>query len=475
MQRWHLTVGLASLALVAAIVAPRLIGNGTASAAPVAPPAVPPAPVSVAEAVPEIATPTAPAHVTVTAGLDRTAVAAGTSSERYLVVDVTAVAQVGERAPVDLAVVIDTSGSMRKQGKIQMARAAASRLASALSPGDELAMVGFSDRAYTFVLPQAANLNGVDDALAALHVGGETNLAAGIQRGGDEVFAGVSEGVKRVVIVSDGYPTVGDTSGDGLAEQIAALRARGVAVSTIGLGVDFDEDLLARLSGSGGGSYAFADDPNALESAFRRELERTATLVARDTRVHVELPAGVELVEFVGRTATREGTGWNVDVGSLSAGESRKVVARVRIEAGAPGSTAVAAVSASWDDRLDGTSGAARVDVATDVTPEVAAAEKSYDRDNNIAANEARSGWFMDQAARAFARGDAGEATEIARHAQVELQAPMAATPSPALDAVNDKLGAQGQRYADTPPMAKPSEARRMVIEAKVDAMDAYQ
>jgi Ca-activated chloride channel family protein len=465
MQRWHVTFGLATLALLGAALAPRLMKAGTAEAAAEAPVVPPAAPESAVE--PD---PARSGHLVVSAGLDRTAVAAGATSERYLVVTVAAPADATTRKPVDLTVVVDTSGSMKRQGKMEMARAATLALGGALGPQDELAIVGFAEYASVMMYPSpGGDAEGLRRAVSWLTPGGETNLGSGLEAARGQVFSGISTGEKRVVVVSDGYPTVGDKSASGLAKLADDLRREGVAVSTIGLGVDFDEDLLVGVSAAGGGRYTFADDANELSEAFRRELARTATLVASDTKVRVEIPDGVELIEFVGRTATKDGHAWLVDVGSVSAGELRKVVARVRVTAGAPGSTPVARVSATWDDRLDHAPGHASVGVSASVVTAVAEAEQSYDEKNNVAANEARGGWFMDRAARAYARGDADEAQRIAGQARAELAAPMAATPSPSLEKLDDTLAVQADAY-DAPAAAEPS--RRVVLEAKATAMD---
>lgn len=471
MERWHLTFALATLALGAALIAPRLSGGADE---PV--PDVPPAPEAPPEPlIPEVkGVPDRAGHLVVSAGLDRSAIAAGTTSERYLVVTVAAPADLGgERRPVDLTVLVDTSGSMKKQGKLQMAQDAATRLASALGPEDELAIVTFSESSRTLVRPGPGGRPEIYDAIANLRAGGETNLGEGLWRAHTEVIDGTSTGEKRVLVVSDGYPTVGETSGTALGRRVDALRASGVAVSTIGLGVDFDDDLLAGLSRSGGGTYAFVDDASAFEDAFRRELSRSATLVARDTQVRIAMPAGVELVEFVGRDATRDGGGWLVDVGSLSAGEVRKVVARVRVQGGAPGKAAIASVGATWDDRVDDAPGYASVSVAAPVVAAVVEAEKSYEPMNTVAANEARGSWWMDQAARAYSRGDAVEAQQITKRARDELAVPMGAVPAtsaPELDDLDEAFARQAEQYDDVQPDSP--AARRVVLESKADAYD---
>src|SRR5688500_2203271 len=134
MKRWHLTFGLTSLALGAAYLAPRLAG-WRAPTVEAVPPVETPPPVLIPE-LPPAPPPPPSRHLIVDAGFDRGAVLGHDSAERYLTIEVRAPEEAGVavRRPVDLAVVMDTSGSMSATGKIDQAKRAAKAIAEQMLP-----------------------------------------------------------------------------------------------------------------------------------------------------------------------------------------------------------------------------------------------------------------------------------------------------------------------------------------------------
>lgn len=434
MQRWQLTVGLFSAALLAALVAPRL-----AAAPPMSPP-TPQIPSRVAER------PTPPpglpiGHVEVTARLDRAAILADATSERFLTITVGAVATRGPmiRRPIDLAVVMDVSGSMSANGKMDHAKRAAKRLVSEMHPEDTYALVTFEDDATTVIPPtQVLDPGLLHRAIDQIYEGGGTNLYAGLDRGAREIRRGLEDdAVGRVVVLSDGHANVGTIEPDALARLASEWAADGVTVSTIGLGLDFNEDLLATLSDVAGGTYAFVDDPNELETVFAAELNRSVSLVARRTAVHITLPAGVDGLEVIGWDAERHAQGWTVWLGDVYAGETRKIVARVRVDGGDSGSVEVADVRAEYHDLIEGRMSASTATAAAQVTTDPERLGASMNRDAAAEASRAWGTWHLDQSARAYAEGNVEESKRLISEGRkvLESAARQLAMPSLAEDA----------------------------------------
>ena len=434
MKRWHLTFGLATVALGAAYFAPHLFAKAS-SPAPVPPPAPPPAPdVKIAEIVttppPLEAVPQG--RLVVDAGLDQTAVHSHRTTERYLTITVTAPEVGGEplRRPVDLSVVMDTSGSMSARGKIDQARRAAKVLANQMQPGDTYSLTVFNDDA-TVVVPSNPVTNPRDIALAIdrIYEGGGTNLFAGMDRGSREVKRNLRDGAAaRVVILSDGKANVGVTDDNALVRFAADLAGDGVALSTIGLGLDYNEDILARLADVGGGTYDFVDNASELESVFSDELQRMAAVVARSTNLELTLPDGVTPIEVIGWDARAVGNGWNVYLGDMYAGETKKIVAKVRIAGAAPGEIAVANASAAYLDVIDQADARSHDDASVLVTDDASVVRASVDRARAIDATRAVGSQFLDMSTRAYARGDrarsaalAGEGTRLLRDKAASL------------------------------------------------------
>ncbi len=452
MHRWQLTAVLTTTALAAVFIAPRLEAL-VHKAAPVKlkPAALPPA---------------MPAgHLIVEAGLDRDALLLGSTETRFLAVTVTAPEGIGQtvRRPVDLSVVIDTSGSMAARGKIDYARRATKMLASEMQPGDRFSVVTFSDRANRLIASQSVeNIGHLHQVIDGIYEGGGTNLYAGMEMGGQEVQRSLSPGmVGRVVVLSDGHANVGLTDPTALSQYASVLAQGGVSVSAVGLGLDYNEDMLADIADLGGGSYDFVDNPRGLTDVFTDELRRTASVVATDINVDLRLPEGVEGLDVIGWDATPSAAGWSVRLGDMVAGEQRKIIARVRVRADHEGAIDVAHLKANYTDLIDQRSAQARTQASAVVTDDARLALKSVNTPLAVAANQAWGNWFLDQSARSYATGDlAGSAALLAEGNQV-LSTASADLNSKVLGRDAEELAEQAVIYQQYAPAS--SEGKRAI------------
>jgi Ca-activated chloride channel family protein len=437
MQRWHVTLGLSVTAVVGLLLAPRLLGMG---GAPVAAPTPAPLPEQDVIATPPPATPDGLplGHLRVAASLDRTAVLAGGDNERFLTITVSAPAALGDgdRRPVDLSVVMDVSGSMAARGKMEEARRSAKALATQMGPADTFSLVVFNDDATT-VIParRMDDPRAVANAIDRIYEGGGTNLYAGMDRGAEQVRRSRTDGaVSRMVVLSDGNANIGITDPGALSRFAADLAADGITVSTVGMGLDYNEDLLAHLADLGGGSYHFVAPGTSMEHVFQQELVNTSTVVGQGTVVHVELPPEVSPVELIGWEGTRNGNGWDVFVGDVYAGGTKKVVARVRVRpTSGQGELAVAAVDARYHDIPDGRDAHTPGATTARVTTDAAAVKASTDQASGFAANRALGSWYLDQSTRAWERGNNAEAQSLAEQATATLRQAAADFDAPGL------------------------------------------
>lgn len=156
--------------------------------------------------------------------------------------------------PFSLCILLDTSGSMAGEGKLDAALFDVERVIGAMGSRDEVALIAYANNA-TVVIPripapmarrEPANLRG-------LRAGGATNLSAAMRLGA--TLLADSSKRRHILILSDGAPNRGVTTSDGLLAQTRALVASGVRVSAIGLGVLRDQGLLARIAFTGTGTY----------------------------------------------------------------------------------------------------------------------------------------------------------------------------------------------------------------------------
>lgn len=293
------------------------------------------------------------------AGFDRALIRRGGDSVRFLVVDVTAPTVEAEKtpavskAPLNLALVIDASGSM--QGTpIAAAKEAARRVAASLGAADRLSVVSF-DSDITVHLegrPQdAVGQAAAAAAIAALEAGSSTDLGGGWLRGCACVARVMEEhpGLRnRVVVLSDGQANRGIVEPDELATHASQLRARGLLSSAVGIGESYSDAQLEAIAASGGGRLHHAAAAAEIVELVLGELEELRETVVESCDLVLETPPGFA-AELVGDyAATHDAGRWSCVVGSLASGALRRVVWKIHCPAGKLGESAELSIGASW-------------------------------------------------------------------------------------------------------------------------------
>ncbi|MEP6822639.1 MAG: VWA domain-containing protein [Chthoniobacterales bacterium] len=211
----------------------------------------------------------------------------------------------GRRAPMNLAVVLDRSGSM-EGAKIEKARQAAAMAVDKLGDDDFFSLVTYDNETCLLIPPQRVGNRDNREAMKArihgIQPGGSTALYAGVVLGARQVrdrFA--KERVNRVILLSDGIANSGPSSASELASLGRELRSDGIAVSTVGLGDDYNEDLMTALAEASNANYYYVKDAEKLPSVFAQELGSARSLLARSIVIRIEAPEGVRLKEIIGR------------------------------------------------------------------------------------------------------------------------------------------------------------------------------
>jgi Ca-activated chloride channel family protein len=209
------------------------------------------------------------------------------------------------RAPMNLAVVLDRSGSM-EGAKIEKARQAAAMAIDKLSDDDFFSLVTYDSETDLLIPPErVGGRDHREDLKARIHriqPGGSTALHAGVVLGAKQVRRFLEkERVNRVILLSDGLANVGPSSPSDLASLGRELRGEGIAVSTIGLGDDYNEDLMTALAEASHANYYYVKDAEKLPGIFAEELGAARSLLARSIIIRIQVPDGVRLKEIIGR------------------------------------------------------------------------------------------------------------------------------------------------------------------------------
>jgi len=206
-----------------------------------------------------------------------------------------------QRLPINLVVVVDHSGSMASDGRLDKVKAGLHTMIDQLHDDDRLAIVEFDDRVDVDAPLAALDRAALHAIVARLQPRGATDifdgLAAGFQLLGD---APASERQNRVIFLSDGNATAGDTSQAHILAMAASRVKLGIGLTTIGVGKDFDVELMRGLAEQGAGNFYFLEDPSAATEVFTEELDFFMQPLALDVQVSAAAGPGYQFGEVVG-------------------------------------------------------------------------------------------------------------------------------------------------------------------------------
>lgn len=247
-------------------------------------------------------------------------------------------ATVPKRPPLNLALVLDRSGSMAGE-KLARAREAAQLAVRSLRDDDIVSVVTYENGVQVLVpATKATARDEICRQIESIHEGGGTALFAGVAKGAEEVrkFL-VKDRVNRVLLLSDGLANVGPQTPAELGEFGASLIKEGISVTTVGLGNGYNEDLMTQLAGRSDGRHAFINDAEALVSFFRDEMGAMQSVVAQQLTVTVTCDPGVKPLRVVGRDATVVDGRVTLSLNQLFAGEEKYLILEVQVPSTAAG------------------------------------------------------------------------------------------------------------------------------------------
>jgi len=217
-----------------------------------------------------------------------------------------------ERVPVNVAIVLDRSSSMQGE-KIEHAKKAAIMFVNNLSPNDIVSVIAY-DSNVEVVVPatKLTDKQYVTSKIAQLQSRGSTALFGGVSFGAAEVRKFLdNQQVNRVLLLSDGQANVGPSSMEEIGGLGESLAKEGITVSTVGLGLNYNEDLMSILAAKGDGRTTFAEQPTDLAGFFEKELRAVTNTIANDVEITVTFPNYIKPVRVMadrgkvsGQTAT---------------------------------------------------------------------------------------------------------------------------------------------------------------------------
>ena len=348
----------------------------------------------------------------------------------YLLLTVTAPAtELRHRQPMNLAVVLDRSGSMADQGKIENAKKAVRLLIDQLQNDDVFSFVIYDDivdvvRAARPVRDKRELQCILDEVFPR----GATNLGGGLEEGLRQVERHRDkEYLNRVILLSDGLANRGVTDPHELRRMVQRYRGKSVSVTTMGVGLDYNENLMVALSEGGGGNYYFIESPQTLASIFRKELNSISCVAAQNARVELRLGDGVQLRDVIGYEHRREGKDIIVPIGDLYAGERRELTIEIDIPEGT-GSLKVANGTLKYEGKHGWFESWPSFASVVHYTKDYSEVDKNRNHEIQAKADVAVSTRTVEKALRALDEGRREDAAKELQNAQAVVVSSPAAT-----------------------------------------------
>ncbi|MBV7327271.1 von Willebrand factor type A domain-containing protein [Chloroflexi bacterium TSY] len=261
-----------------------------------------------------------------------------------------------ERADLALTFVIDVSGSMGNENRLTLVKRSLTLLVEELRPTDSVGIVAYSTTAREVLPPtQASQKNRILDAIFALQPENSTNAAAGLRLGYTMAWNHFQpRSINRVILASDGVANVDVTNAADIWEQIKQYAARGITLTTIGVGMgNYNDVLMEQLADTGDGFYAYVDTIEEAEQLFVHDLTGTLQTIAKDAKIQVEFdPEVVSHYRLLGyenrEVADVDFRNDAVDAGEVGAGHSVTALYEIRRYPNAIGR--IATTHLRWQD-----------------------------------------------------------------------------------------------------------------------------
>ncbi|MEA3366127.1 MAG: VWA domain-containing protein, partial [Candidatus Hydrogenedentes bacterium] len=288
----------------------------------------------------------------------------------------------------NVAIVLDKSGSMTGE-KSKHAKEAAIMAIRRLRKDDIVSVVVY-DTTVNVLVPatKLSNKESIANTIRSINAGGNTALFAGVSRGANEVRKFLAKNrVNRVILLSDGLANVGPSAPSDLAELGDSLGREGISVTTIGLGLGYNEDLMTQLAMRSDGNHMFAETPVELAGVFDAEFGDVLAVVAQDVEVTIDFDERVRPVRGLGREVDIAGQRATARLNQLYAGQMKYVLVEVELPAYAGEAllrsslTPIANVDVAYANMKTESPDRIRKQVAVRLTAEPDKAQKSINKE----------------------------------------------------------------------------------------------
>jgi Ca-activated chloride channel homolog len=235
--------------------------------------------------------------------------------------------------PINLALVIDKSGSMADSDKMSRVKSALLALVTRLRDVDVLSIIVFDSDAQVLLPARRVTDRGtIRQVIQRIPPGGPTNIHAGLMLGYQEARKNYRrDATNRVILLTDGIANRGETIPEKIAQDSLRFNDEGIDLSTIGVGLDLNKDLLRQLAQSGRGLFHFVSDAQDIEKVFINELQSLISPVAYEPKLEIDHDPDLELVQLYGYQPEFRKRGVTLKLDNMNQGLTQVVLLRFRL------------------------------------------------------------------------------------------------------------------------------------------------
>lgn len=279
----------------------------------------------------------------------------------------------GARMPLNLCLIIDRSGSMEGE-PLEYVKRACGYVVDLLEPNDVLSIVAFEERVEV-IMPARKVINKalIKEHINRLDVGNTTNLFDGIAAGASQI-ASVYSGnyVNRALLFTDGDPTAGIKDFSSIVGLVGEQKSRGITITALGFGNEYNEELLAGIARKAGGNYYYITRPDLIPEVFRKELETLMTVVARNLKLGINLSRWVQVRQIYGHLPTFGNRIAETTLPDVERGSAESALVELEFGPRPAGTYRIARVEVTYDDSVTGRAERLTEDVVLEFTPDEA-------------------------------------------------------------------------------------------------------
>jgi von willebrand factor type A domain protein len=282
----------------------------------------------------------APATVTLKVEPAQAVLAADTNQQAQVRISISApswpAAGEKERPRVNLAIALDRSGSMAGMRKLENAKQAAKSALNMLSERDRFALIVYDDVAKVLVPSTPVteeNRRRISEQIDAISPGSCTALFAGVSLAAAELskLRAESGWVNRLLLLSDGLANVGPSSPSELGRLGGGLVKERISVSTVGVGGDYNEDLMTALAQNSDGNFYFVENSRDLSLIFEKELGSALAVAAQGVTVRIICPEGVKPRGILGHECRIDGQAVELKFNQIYAGHDKVLILQLEV------------------------------------------------------------------------------------------------------------------------------------------------